>query len=183
MNRGINLLISKEKPSFRSDQFVRLAKVGSVVLLIFYTLVSLGVFSFWLYSQQESQRVSREMAIKEQKITSLARIESLQVLLKQRLSSLKLIFEETAPDYKALLVYFFQFSSGGIVFKDINLSQKGEILFTGEAINSHVLANFLDQISGEKGKDLFGRIVLSSISRQKDGSYSFSLNFYLKDEA
>lgn len=183
MARGISFLISREEPSFQKGHFVRLAKVGSLVLLIFYLFVSLAVFSFWLYFGQESQRVNREMTLKKEEIASLKKIESLQILLKQRLSSLKAISEETSFDYKGLLVYLAQLSSAEVVFKNVAVSQKGEIVLSGEAVNGRVLADFLDQISGEKGRDLFARVILSSISRQKGGNYSFDLNFYLKNES
>lgn len=183
MAEGINLLISEEKAPFRESQSVRLVKAGSVVLLILYFLVSLGVFSFWLYVRKEFQRVNQEMTVKRQRIADLEKIESLQVLLKQRLSSLKAFSVEKPLDYKGLLVYFTQLSSAEIAFKDIAISRNGEVVLSGEATNGHILADFLDQISGEKGKNLFTRIVLSSVSRQEDGSYSFNLNFYFKDEA
>lgn len=183
MAREINLLVSKKKRSFREGQLVRLVKVSSVLLLILYFLVSLGVFSFWLYIREESQKLSQEMTSKREKIAALEKIESLQILLKQRLSSLKTISDEGFLDYKGFLVYLAQFSSAEIAFKDITISQDGNLSLSGEAINALTLADFLDQISGEKGRNLFERIVLSSISRQENGSYSFGLNFYSRDGA
>lgn len=182
MLEGINLLTEARKQApARQTQFLRLAKTGSVVLLIFYCLVAGGVFSFWFSTQRLSREVEEEVVIKKGQIADLKRIESLQVLLKQRLSALEILSSEKPPDYKALLVYFDRFPPGEVAINEILFSADGEISFSGQAVNSLLLANFLDSLSWEK-KDLFSQIILSSVSRQKDGSYSFSLNLQVGGE-
>lgn len=176
MLKGINLLTEARKQTpARQTQFLRLAKTGSVVLLVFYCLVAGGVFSFWFSTQRLSREVEEEIMIKKEQIADLKRIESLQVLLKQRLSALEVLSSEKSPDYKALLVYFDRFPPGEVTINEILLSAGGQISFSGQAVNSLTLANFLDSLSWEKN-DLFSQVILSSVGRQKDGSYLFSLN-------
>lgn len=180
MEKGINLLEGLKKDiSARQQRWVSLARTGSLVLLVLYCLVILGVFSFWATSRRAAQEMEQEMATKKEKIADLKHIESLQVLLKHRLSSLRGLLSGEAPDYGKFLSYFRQFSPNEVALREISLSENGKAALSGEATNGVVLSSFLDNVSDESNP-LFSRVVLTSLVRREDGSYLFGLGLQVK---
>lgn len=176
--KGINLLITEKKFSAKKIQIIRLVKVGSVILLIFYCVVAVGTFSVWAYLQSESQKVQEELNLKKQRITALKKIESLQVVLKQRLSSLNQVLGEKKFDYKGVLAYLEGLSSPEITLGGIDLSSDGKLSFSGTATNAFSLGDFIEKVSSEEG--IFSSVVLSSVSRKADAGYKFGLDVEVK---
>lgn len=176
MAKGINLLKKKKAIPVREAQLMRFAQVGSVVLLVFYCLIVVGIFSLWLYTRQESQEVDRQIAVKKQNITDLEKIESLQILLKQRLASLTALVGKKTADYPKILSYFTQFPSNEIILDEITLLENGKVTLSGQAVNTLVLSDFLESLVQGEGDDLFAQIILSSFTRQEKGNCAFNLS-------
>jgi Tfp pilus assembly protein PilN len=173
MAQGINLL-QQEKEGLRLLNLAHLLKVGSLVFLIFYALLTLAIFSFSVYLVKTSQKVARETEIKTQKIAELKKVESLQVVFKQRLSSLNKLMTEKKVNYQGLLEEIERTLEPGVAIEKMGLTSAGSLTIEGTAPSSPALARFLDRLTGEK--PVFSTITLSSIVRQKDGSYLFNIN-------
>lgn len=173
LSKDINLLAGKKEVSAEKARTIRLVKTGSFVLLVGYSLVALAIFSFWFYLQKEGQRVEQQINLKKRQIKELEKIESLQLILKGRLSTLGQILNRKEPNYSLFLGYFEQFLSQGIGLTSLNLSDEGKVVFSGLAENASDLASFLEKIGEEK--TLFSRVVLTTVVRNEEGQYSFDL--------
>lgn len=175
MAQGIDFLKLRREISAKQTRFLRLLKTGSLVLLIAYCLVAAIIFSYWVYLRRENQTIKTQTAASKQKISELKKTESLQIILKQRLSSLDKFFSQKSVDYSRSLSFLEDVSVTGIFLKELDLNQEGRVILAGSATDAVALSNFLENLSSENSKDLFSKIVLSSASRGKDGDYNFSL--------
>jgi len=174
MEKGIDFLKAYEKPG-RPKELSRIFKVGMFVIVIFYCLLSAAVLSFWVSLRKEHQEVNRQIEVKKTQISQLRKKESLQILLKQRLSSLAKIWTLKKRDFPRFLSFFLQISSEGVDFSEIKISSEGTVTARGTAVNALVLGKFLEKITSSEMASVFSKITLTSVTRQKDGSYNFDL--------
>lgn len=176
MTQGIDFLRAEKEARLAKIKARRPVKVGSIVFLVFYCLVVGATFSFWLALSQSSEQIKQKISLNKQRISSLKKTESLQVLLKQRLTLLaKVVFEEK-PSYSQILVYFEEISPDGLILDSFKLTNKGEVDVAGSASNVVVLSNFLEDLVIKESKEAnFSEITLSSLSRGPDGDYKFGL--------
>ena len=180
MNETLELLTGKREEWRRGEKLARQVKVSSLVVLVFYCLVSAGVFSYWLFLGNQSQTLSQKITLKEGEIKQLQETESLEILLKQRLSSLKKLFSLKKLDYEPLLTYFERQLLPGVLVSDYKFSQDGEIDVNGTAENAIFLTDFLVNLTSQENDQFFEKITLTSASRDKDGVYSFGLKLAVK---
>jgi len=154
-------------------------KVGSLVLILAYCLVAAAVFSYWLFLSQQTAKINNEIAVKKTKIIRLKEVESLQLVLKQRLSSLDKFFSaKKGPSFKGLLAFIGQISTE-IRVKELKIAED-KMNFSGIAPNMATLEKFLQDLKSEESSALFSKITLSSVDRQEDGSYLFNILFEKK---
>jgi len=159
--------------AFKTKLFHSL-KVGSLVLILAYCLIAGAVFSYWLFLSQQTAKINNEIAVKKTKIASLKEVESLQLVLKQRLSNLDKFFSaKKGPSFDRLLTFISQ-TSTEIKVKDLKIAEN-KMNFSGIAPNMAALEKFLQDLKSETSSALFDKITLSSVDRQEDGSYLFNL--------
>ena len=176
MTQGVDFIRAEREARLVKTKARRPIKVGSIVFLIFYCLVVGATFSFWLILSRSSEQVKQEISLKKQRISSLKKTESLQTLLKQRLSLLTKVVFEKKPSYSQILLYFEENSSEGLVLDNFKLTDKGGVDISGAASNVIVLSDFLEDLVSEQSEEVyFSKITLSSLSRSEDGDYKFSL--------
>jgi hypothetical protein len=174
MVQGINLLKPQRAKDERLVSLAHSLKVGSIVLLIFYCLAVAALFSFSIYLGQISEKTSQQIEIKKRQLEGLKKVESLQLVLKQRLSSLTELISGEKVSYQEWLDQLDKILEPGITIKEISITDSGVMTISGDASQATVLARFLDKLAGEN--PIFSTVVLSSISRQKDGSYLFNVD-------
>lgn len=180
MNQEIDFLRGERPRLAKKLRFFRLLKVGSLVVLLAYCLIVGIIFSYWFYLNRQTAHTNQEISSKKQNISRLKDIESLQIVLKQRLSILERFFSsQKGPNFGSLLKYFDEISDE-VALKELTLSKKGEVNLSGESPNAVVLGKFLDRLRDEKSQDLFSKITLSSLERQDDGNYLFVLQLETK---
>lgn len=179
MIQGINLLKPEKTKDERLVNLAHSLTVGSIVLLIFYCLFVAALFSFSIYLGQANEKIAQEIETKKHQITELKKVESLQLILKQRLSSLTELITKKEVSYPQLLNQLDETLEAGITIKEISLTDAGVMTISGTASQATVLARFLDKLTGKK--IIFSTVVLTSISRQKDGSYLFNIDLKTDD--
>lgn len=176
MKQEINFLSGQRADIDKKAKISRLVKVGSFIILIAYCLIIGVVFSYWFYLDNEVKKTDEQVIIKKNKVEELKEVESLHVLLKQRLSSLNKFFSSGKElDFVALLSYFEDLPDG-VKIKGFSLSSIGGLTVSAESANALVLGEFLDKFKGDEAKSLFSVITLSSLDRQKDGTYFFVIS-------
>lgn len=178
--REINLLQIHRAIPTRAIKLIRGAKIGAILLLVFYCVVVGGIFSFWLILRRQNEVVVKKIAFQEQRINDLKQVESLHAFLKQRLSALSPLFAKETMDYKETLTRLEALVPEGVILTNMGLNQEGNLGFSGTAPNAVVFADFLERLL-VSGRDEFAEDVeLSSTSRQEDGSYQFTLKINVK---
>lgn len=175
MASGIDFLQSKKEKVFRKAKFLQLLRIASLVILVAYCLLVAAVSSFWIYTRQEDKRVTALIANKKNRVNELKKTESLQIMLKQRLTLLEKFFSTKNPNYAEVITYLEEISPVGITFKDLELTDEGKVYVTGMAVNAVTLGDFLEKITSKTPESKFINIVLSGITRRKDAAYDFGL--------
>jgi len=176
MDRKIDFLKAYEKP-ISSKKIPRSLLVGGVIGIIFYIVLIVAIFSFWLFLRKEYGEISHQVEEKKSQISQMRKRESLYILLKQQLNALVKIRSEGEKDFLQAFPFFLKFQGGEINFDKISASAKEGIKLSGRATNASTLANFLSLIVSSESSNLFSKIILDSLTRDKDGSYSFSFSF------
>lgn len=179
MKQEIDFLKGQKVGGVFKTKLFHSLKVGSFVLILAYCLVAAAVFSYWLFVSRQTTKVANEIVVKKTEIARLKEAESLQVALKQRLSSLdKFFLVKKGPSFDRLLAFVGQ-TSGEIKIKDLKITEN-KMNFSGIAPNMAALEKFLQDLKSETSSALFSQITLSSVDRQEDGSYLFNLLFEKK---
>jgi len=156
-------------------------KIGTIFLLVLYCLLVVAIFSFWLVVNRESQTIAQKIKIEEAKIVGLHQVESLQLLLKQRLSALTEVVEVDGLEPKYWLGYLDELVPEEVALEEINWDAKGTIGASGISSNAVVLANFLEKLKGETDKGKVASSTLISATRKEEGAYSFGLEIIVKE--
>jgi len=180
MSGEIDFLKGQQVGGALKTKFLHSLKVGTLILILAYCLVSAAVFSYWLFLSNQTNKINNEIAVKKTKITALKDIESLQVVLKQRLFSLDKFFasKKEAGNFNDLLAFINQ-TATGLTIKELKITED-KMNFTGLAPNMMILENFLNDLKNNESSSLFSKITLSSIDRQEDSSYLFSVLLEIK---
>lgn len=177
MAKGIDFLQAQKEKRREEEKVLVHIKIGSIIFLVVYCLLVGATFSFWVYLNQDYRNVSRQIVSKKQRIEQLRRVESLQIILKQRVFHLEKLFSYKAPDYSQILSYLEKISPAGVSLTEVELLENGEGKLSGIAPNALVVSNFLKELTSDTSTSPFSKIVLSSARRQKDGTYNFTLSF------
>jgi len=174
MKQEIDFLKGQKVGGVFKTKLFHSLKVGSFILILAYCLVAAAVFSYWLFVSRQTTKVTNEIAVKETEIARLKEVESLQLVLKQRLSNLDKFFSaKKGPSFDTLLSFIGQ-TSAEIKVKDLKIAEN-KMNFSGIAPNMAALEKFLQDLKSETSSVLFSQITLSSVDRQEDGSYLFNL--------
>jgi Tfp pilus assembly protein PilN len=172
----IDFLKARQGEDLTQTKLFRYLKVGSLVSLVFYCLFLAALFSYWLYLQKSSQKISQQYSLQKQKISSLQEVESQHLLFKQRLASLAKLFLSQKSDYPQIFSTLDEMTLDGISFSKIEVNKDNQFLFSGEAGNASVLSIFLEKFYSFYGQGKEAEIILSSLNRGKNGHYTFSLS-------
>ena len=173
MSQGINLLKREKAKNIQLLELIHTLKVSSFVFLIFYCLVVLAIFSYSVYLKQGSEKNSSEIEAKKSKIVELKKVESQQITLKQRLSSLTSLTVKEGPGYNESLSQLEEALESGVAIKEIKFDGPDSMKISGKAQQAVVLTRFFEKLAE---KSIFSKIILSSLARQKDGGWLFALD-------
>jgi len=181
MKKEINFLAGQRASLEKKAEISRIAKMGSFIVLIAYLLIVGALFSYYFYLNNQIKKTDLQITQKESRITDLKEIESLQVLLKQRLSSLNKFFKnDKRPDFISFLS-FFEDVPAGVKIKNLTVATAAELTVSGESSNVVVLGEFLDKFKEEKASSLFSEVTLSTLDRQTTGAYLFVVSLKAKE--
>lgn len=179
MSNEIDFLKGQKGASSAKTNFFRSLKVGSIVILLTYFLFIAAVFSYWFFLGKQLSDISQQIVTQKNKVNNLKEVESLQVVLKQKLSILnKFFLSQKGQSFNNLLSYISQISAQ-IKIKDLKMG-KDKINLSGSSPSIPILEKFLQELKNDKSLTLFSQITLSSLDRQEDGNYFFNLILEVK---
>jgi len=175
MKKGIDFLKAYEKPPFQKN-FSQFSKIGMIVIVVFYCFLTGVIIFYWTFLKNQYQEIITQIDTKKSQITQLKKKELLQVLLKQQLSSLNSLFLSKRGEFPRLLSFFLQLSSDEISIGNIKISSSRQINVEVTANSALSFSRFLEKITNPENFEKFSEIKLESLTRQKEGGYSFSLS-------
>ncbi len=174
MNGQIDFLKGYQVGLAKKTQALHRLQVGSFLALLAYCLMVGATFSYWLFINKQASGVQQEIAQKKQQIEKLKDVESLQIVLKQRLSTLGKFFStQKETNFEDVLSLLGQITDE-VKIKELKMSE-GKINLSGEAPNNLALEKFIQDLKNKPEGSLFSTITLSSLDRQENGGYFFSL--------
>lgn len=181
MKQEIDFLKGQRSEREKRVKFLRNLKVGSTIFLIAFILIVGVIFSYWFYLNSQNEKIINESNLKRQKIESLKELESLQIVLKQRLSTLGKFFkEDKKPNFSKILAFFDKISQG-INIKNLNISADGKLNISGDSADILTLTGFLENLESKDAQEIFSQIIVSSLDKREKGGYSFVILFQIKN--
>jgi len=173
MKNEIDFLKGSRGEKEKRLKLLRMVKTGSILFLLFYCLLAAAFFSYNFYLQTQAQKITKESTLKKNKIESLKEIETLQIALKQRLSTLDKFFAaQKGPNFPTLLDYFDQLTQE-IIVRELSIGSDGKITLAGELSDTFVLESFLERLNQPETSKFFSTVTLSSLDKKETGGYSF----------
>jgi len=181
MKQEIDFLKGQRSERERRLKLLRTMRVGSIIVLMAFILVVGSVFSYWFYINGQNQKIIKENALKKTKIEKLKDLESLQMVLKQRLLTLGKFFrEDKRPEFVSALNFFSQIPQG-IALRELNLSGDNKVNVSGDSADILNLTAFLEKLESQESRAVFSDITVSSLDKKDKGGYSFSLLLQTKN--
>jgi len=175
MAKGIELLQGQKEARIKQIRAIRSVRMFSLLGLLLYCLVVGLVFSYSLYIDKQQQNVKQNIENKKQKILSLKKTESQQIILKDRLSYLKKYFDEQKLDYDKTITFLEALENEDVNFSQFTTKEDLIINLTGKTKNATVLSHFLESLEKEDESNPFKEISLSNVGKSSEGMYSFTL--------
>lgn len=172
MKKELDFLKAYEKKvEIRGDIFKIFGKRLFIILVSIYCPLAGGIFFYWSILKKEYKQIITQIEIKKTKIKQQEKKESLYFLLKNQLSSLSKILSSNEENRFQVFSFLTQLSGGEVEISEIKVFSNGEIKISGVAPDAFSFARFLNEITGSESISPFSRIILDSLSRQKEGVY------------
>jgi len=175
MKKEIDFLQAYEKKVKPGKDIFRFLTKGLILITIFYCVFLMEVFFYWSILNKNLQDINNKIELKKDEIKRLQKRESLYFLLKNQISFLSKIVLGNEENYSQIFSSIFQLAEGKVEVSEIKISSTGETKVSASAPTAFTLAKFLDEIAGSKDMEIFSKIILNSLSKQKEGGYDFSL--------
>ncbi|HUW21750.1 MAG TPA: hypothetical protein VMW41_03690 [Candidatus Bathyarchaeia archaeon] len=179
MKRDINLFIAAKQPENQVGLNPLLRK-GLVFLMVFYILFLTGVFSLSFFFSRKEEILSAEIEKKERQIEKQARIETLQLTVKSRLSVIKDIFdrEKGKISVSQSLERIKNLTGDKIIITGIELSDFGSQANLRASVSQ--VGDLIDFFQGLKtAKEGLENFSLTQLNKDEKG-YNFVLVFKFK---
>jgi len=149
-------------------------KLISFIVLGLYLVAGSGLFVYLVWAKGEKSRLQHSIQAKKQCIVGLKKNELLHLNLKQRL-----VFLNTQLDLDQNLVsrsitVLNKLVDSQIIVTGFSFIEDGQVVITGQAANAPVLSDFFEKVKEEKKEIKIA--LLTSLTRQEEGSYEFNLN-------
>lgn len=173
--KEVNLFESYLKTPDKKALLGQSLKIGAMVLLAAYCIAASGIFSYWLVVKQKDNSLVRKIEDQRQQIAGLKTVESLHLLIKERLKLLGSTELADRVDYSLLLTEIERVEVPGMRITDIQVGVEGEMLFSGEAQDAVALSEFLEKLEEIGKARQEGLIEVTEANRSKEGMYIFSI--------
>lgn len=170
MANEINLLVGQKKAIFAD--VLRPLKIGTIIFLIAYCLVSLTIISYFAFLDIESKKINKEIEAKKNLITRLRKVESLVLMNSQRLSALSRLLLQKKTDMPATLEKIKTLAGNDVSLTEVKIEADGSLNFGAAASGGKFFVDFYNRLLREKD---FPEMSLTSVSRDGEGGYRWKL--------
>jgi hypothetical protein len=177
MKREIDFLKAYEQKTESTANIIRFLSKGLILFAVVYCICTAGVFVYWSLLSKNLNEINNKIELKKNEIRSQQKKESLYFLLKNQLSFLSKVFSGTQENYSQIFSSVFQLAGDDVEISQLKISANGETMISAMTSSAFSLADFLDRVTDDKDMGSFSKITLNSLTREKEGNYSFSLSF------
>jgi hypothetical protein len=171
---GINLLEKKEIASKEEKEVFSKVKRTLVVTLLIYALLVGSLIGLQFFLSREKQNLTSQESQLESRIKTFQRVETLEVLIKDRLAKCsKIISTRTHPE--EILTKIINAREEGVEITQVELAKNEEVTMTAESSDVVSLESFTAKIKKVFQDEGFQTIVLEMVTRTKAGGYNIGL--------
>lgn len=174
MQFGINLLAKEKKKTFAEKEIVGRVRKIVALALVGYALLILGLVATLSFLSLEKKRLSTQVSQLEATIKSYQKVESLELLIKNRVSLAQKIIGPRVPT-EAILVKIINSLEVGIEVRSLDFGKKDQILVAAHSENVGSLESFLVKVKQIFQEEKYTILLLDGVKRDEAGGYSFSL--------
>jgi archaellum component FlaF (FlaF/FlaG flagellin family) len=175
MAKDINLLPDVALKEEKQSKVQKLLTISSMAILIVGGVVVLGVYTIFLTTKADYDKVQRENETLKHNILTYAETEIIQRGISSKVTASSTIIK-TAKDYKTVVENIQNLVPDGIVISDIQIDKTDKIALNAKANTSvsfnEYVVNLLDPLKGGKK---FANITIGSVSGSKDGALQFNI--------
>ncbi len=174
MQFGINLLAREKPPTVVEKQIIGRLKKISLLVLVVYALVTGILLGGGYYFSLESRNLSRQASQLETRIKSFQKVETLEVLIKDRIvNSQKILGARSHPE--ETLTKIINIVEEGVNISEIDFGVKDRLTFSVDTRDVTSMEIFLEKIKKVLAELGYQTVRLEMISRNKNGGYYFQL--------
>jgi hypothetical protein len=171
---GINLLGKKEIRTTEEKEIVENLKKIVAMTLVIYALVVVGLIGSQFFLSREKEKIATQASQLESRIKNLQPVETLEVLIKDRIKkSANIVGSRTHPEI--ILAKIINTQEDGVIITSVEIEKKQEINLTAEFKDVNSLEKFAEAIKLVFSEEGYQTIVLESVSRTKNGGYNLNL--------
>ena len=175
MQFGINLLGKKEITTTEEKEITSKIKKIIAITLIIYTLIVAGLIGSQFFLSREKQKIATQASQLESRIKGFQRVESLEVLIKDRVGKCaNIISSRTQPEI--ILTKIINVKEEGVEITSVELEKNQKVKLTAGSEDVGSLEKFTDEIKEVFSGEGYQIVILEGVSRTKDGGYSLSLD-------
>ena len=173
---SINLLPVKKTTSQQQQIIAKFGLYVGVAVAI-YVLIVAGILGYGLFLTYQKDNVIKKSAELESKIKTLNKKEFLVLALKARVKEISSTINNR-NNYSQAIEKLNSLAVDGIKYRNFEFNLN-RLSVSGEATNVVTAGNYFDNLKKEQ---TFKSVLLTSLTRGKNGIYSFSLEFNLDNE-
>ncbi len=174
MQFGINLLRKKEIATTEEKEITSKLKKIVVITLVIYTLIVAGLIGSQFFLSKEKQKITSQASQLESRIKGLQKVESLEVLIKDRIEKCaNIIGSRTHPEI--ILAKIINAKEEGVEITSIELEKNQKVKLAAQSEDVNSLEKFTGKIKAIFSGEGYQIVILESVSRTKDGGYNLSL--------
>jgi hypothetical protein len=173
---SINLLPVKKVASQEQKIIAKLGLWIGIVVVVYILIVG-GILGYGLFLTYQKDNVVKKNTELESQIKTLNKKEFLVLALKARVKEITTTISDRS-NYTQIIDQLDSLATNGVKYSSFEFS-KSKLLVSGQATNAVLAGNYFDNL---KKEETFKDVLLSSLSRGKDGTYGFSLEFTFNNE-
>ncbi len=174
MQFGINLLEKKELATTEEKEVISRLKKTIAITLLIYSLLVVGLIGFQFFLSREKQNLASQENQLESRIKTFQKVESLEVLIKDRLGKCaKIISSRTHPE--AVLTKIINAKEEEVKISGVELTKNEEVKLAVESSDVSSLERFTDKIKKVFQEEGYKTIIFETVTRTKGGGYSLNL--------
>ncbi len=175
---SINFLKDKAVAIQRKSKVIFWLNLSSFIFLGLYILVLVVSFSYQLILKKQADDLERKFQAAKQEVESLSGIETKQVYLKNKLTSLQDILA-SQKENQQITEAVFNLIPEGIAINGFIIDEKGGVSFSASSKSFRAVKDFLDgmESTSQIGDLVFSQIKIKNINY--DAEKGYSLGIYL----